>query len=349
MPRLAIFLHPGLQMPASCAISAFAARFGRCWPSASALIIALLALGLVCAPDPVLARAIGAAGDHRHGAAAPGPDLQAGQETDRQVGHEAGHEAGAAGAPELPIAEALRLLCADQAPQKPGPQPQPQPHAGLPTRPTLALMGTIPLYWGEADGLAELLAGTQRTHWARPLLEACYHVAPLDYLSAPALEGHRRLLLAQPRGLTAEENVALDAWVRAGGRLLLFADPLMTGESRYGFGDRRRPQDTALLSPILAHWGLAMQFAPQEGDPLPDLREIAGNPVPVEQAGRFVPIADGKTCAFDAAGLLAKCHIEQGFVLMMADAALLNLYHAPQGSASALARLAAQVFALPGD
>ena len=83
-----------------------------------------------------------------------------------------------------------------------------------------------------------------------------------------------RLLLAQPRALSGPENVALDAWVRGGGHLLLFADPMMTGESRFGIGDRQRPQDVILLSPILNRWCRDPQFD-QNQPQWPDLRELA--------------------------------------------------------------------------
>src|SRR5688500_18207995 len=126
--------------------------------------------------------------------------------------------------------------------------------------PELGLMGTIPIYWGEAGDFGEVLAGSGNAHWARARLETDYQLSPLDTLDEDSLAGIDLLLLAQPRALSPAENVALDAWVRGGGRLLLFADPMLTGESRFAIGDRRRPQDVILLSPILDHWGLAVAF-----------------------------------------------------------------------------------------
>jgi len=126
--------------------------------------------------------------------------------------------------------------------------------------PELGIMGTIPIYWGESAGFGDVLAGKGTPHWAKAQLEAHYRLLPLDMLSPDSLDGLDFLLLAQPRALSPAENVALDDWVRAGGRLLLFADPLMTGGSSFPIGDRRRPQDVALISPILDHWGLSMAF-----------------------------------------------------------------------------------------
>jgi hypothetical protein len=100
-------------------------------------------------------------------------------------------------------------------------------------RPALVLMGTVPIFWGEADGFADLLDASEAGHWARAMLERDYALVAADYLSAVTLAPHRFLLLAQPRAFSAEENHALDGWVRNGGKVLLFADPMMTGHSRF--------------------------------------------------------------------------------------------------------------------
>ena len=220
-------------------------------------------------------------------------------------------------------------------------------HAQEPARPQLALMGTVPIYWGEADGLAGMLDTTATGHWARPVLEREFELVPLDYLSAEALAPHRVLMLAQPRALSAEENVALDGWVRGGGRLLLFADPMMTGHSHYGLGDRRRPQDVALLSPILAHWGLDLLFdAEQPGG----LRQIEGDgwSLPVNLAGQM-QARDGGTCLFEAGGLLARCRLGEGEALVVADAALLDLEMPHMDSAKGLQDLLAAIIGKSGE
>jgi hypothetical protein len=222
-----------------------------------------------------------------------------------------------------------------------GTPPSPDARAGL------GLMGTIPLYWGEAAGLTELLAGEADAHWARAQLEAGFRLHPLPALTDEELAGLRFLLLAQPRALAPAENVALDAWVRGGGRLLLFADPLLTGESRFALGDRRRPQDVILLSPILRHWGLELRFADDQA-PGPALREIAGRPVPVNLPGHFAPVEDdavgGGDCLVEGEALLANCTIGEGRVLVVADAALLDLEHPAPEAAPALAMLVERAF-----
>lgn len=233
------------------------------------------------------------------------------------------------------------LLCAAATPLAAQDVPAPPP-----ARPPLALMGTIPIYWGEADGLSALLDGSATPHWARAELERHWQLVPLDHLDGGALDGLDRLLLAQPRAFTAPENVALDAWVRGGGRLLLFADPLLTGESRFALGDRRRPQDVVLLSPILTHWGLRLEFDENQ-PPAVQMREFAGTALPVRLAGRLVADADAGpdvACTVEAAGLVAACALGQGQVLVVADAALLDLHDPAPCAAPALAALVARLF-----
>ena len=205
-------------------------------------------------------------------------------------------------------------------------------------RPALALMGTVPIYWGEADGLTDLLAGAGAGHWARPVLERRFTIEPVSYLSAEALAGHRLLLLAQPRALSAQENVALDAWVRGGGRLLLFADPLMTGESRFNIGDRRRPQDVALLSPILAHWGLDLRFDEGQADSLRAV-DLLGAALPVKLAGTFAPMAQDAPCRLLAEDVVAHCTFGAGEALIVADAAMLDIEGPWPGAEGALGAL----------
>ncbi len=215
-------------------------------------------------------------------------------------------------------------------------------------RPPLALMGTVPIYWGEAAGLDEMLNGHAPPHWARGVLEEGFTLAPLDYLSAEALAGHRSLLMAQPRGLSAEENVALDAWVREGGTLLLFADPMMTGESRFHLGDRRRPQDVALLSPILAHWGLALEFDPAQPTG-PQMVDHFGDSLPVNQRGRLSHVGDADYCNIPGEALLAHCVIGQGQAMIVADAAMLDIAGPYTDAEAALRWLLGHVFENFGD
>ncbi|MCL6252163.1 GldG family protein [Altererythrobacter sp. KTW20L] len=217
-----------------------------------------------------------------------------------------------------------------------------------PARPQLALMGTVPIYWGEAEGLEGLLDTSESGHWARPVLEREFELVPIDYLSADALAPHSTLMMAQPRALSAEENVALDAWVRDGGNLLLFADPMMTGHSHYGLGDRRRPQDVALLSPILAHWGLELHFNEDQPAGL-QMLEIDNAQVPVNLPGLFVLRDPEAGCNVTQESVQALCLIGEGTALLYADAAMLDFDGPHPGAETMLADLAGAMAAGFGE
>lgn len=186
-------------------------------------------------------------------------------------------------------------------------------------------MTTLPLIWGEAGDVGELLKSEAKPGWVRQELESRFVLEPLDTLDEAALARLDRLVLAQPRALSPDENVALDAWVRGGGKLLLFADPMLTRHSRYPVGDKRRPQDVILLSPILSHWGLELLLddAQAEGERMID---IHGVEVPVNLPGHLRTVA-ASHCTIAKDGVLARCSVGSGNVLILADAAVLDDAH----------------------
>lgn len=215
-------------------------------------------------------------------------------------------------------------------------------------RPDLLLMGTVPIYWGEASGFDELLGGEQAGHWLRPVIERRYDLVPVDFLTEEVLADRRFLLMAQPRALAPSENVALDAWVRGGGKLLLLADPMMTGESRFALGDRRRPQDVALLSPILSHWGLELLM---DDDQLPGLREIPGQegPIPVNLAGHFALAGETAACSLSHEAVVASCRLGTGRAIVIADAALVDFEGPHPHAESAIEALMRRAFSETGE
>lgn len=191
---------------------------------------------------------------------------------------------------------------------------------------TTGLFTTLPILWRETHDLGELLNSDAPPHWAQGALAAHGRLQPLDTLAGKSgklpLPDRALLVMAQPRGLSPGENVALDDWVRAGGRVLLFADPMLTSESTFAIGDKRRPQDVALLSPILARWGLELQF--DEDQPLgEDAVALLGGTIPVHLPGRFA--LRGRACRLLADGLAARCRIGKGVVVAVADAALFEV------------------------
>lgn len=218
----------------------------------------------------------------------------------------------------LALAASLGAAACHGAPE---PQRSPESSDTL-TRPALGLMTTLPLIWGEAEDIGEMLGPGAAAGWVRQALDRSYALKPLDTLDTNALAGLDRLVLAQPRVLSPAENVALDAWVRGGGSLLLFADPMLTRHSRFPIGDRRRPQDVILLSPLLNHWGLDLRF--DEDQPAGErIVEVGGVALPVNVAGAF-SLRPGNACILEAEGVMARCRIGKGRVLVVADAAVLD-------------------------
>lgn len=251
-----------------------------------------------------------------------------------------------------------------------GDDPVPQLHR-------IGLSTSLPILWGESDDVRELLASGAPRSWAGDALAETGVVVPLDSLADAQgrlpLPAGAVLVLAQPRPLAPQENVALDRWVRAGGRLLLFVDPMLTQPSRYPPGDPRRPQDMAMLSPILAHWGLELQFDPAQPSGERSVR-LGWGAFPVNLPGRFRRLgisgdetgdrgndgtasylaASGKSgggtagCALVAAEILADCGVGAGRVLAVADAALFEEPGDPSNLAARRKALFGLLFLLTG-
>ncbi len=195
-------------------------------------------------------------------------------------------------------------------------------------RPELLLMTGLPIVWGETGPFDP--AG--RPAAAYRLLQQEYAVRPLDHLDARTLSGGRLMLLAQPRMLEPTELVALDDWVRRGGRLLLLADPALRWPSRLPLGDLRRPPPASLLSPLLGHWGLRLETAPDRPLVVDHLRaRAATRRLALAAPGRFAALGD--RCRVGPRDFLAFCRIGAGRVLLVADADLLHdhLWAGPGG------------------
>jgi hypothetical protein len=157
-------------------------------------------------------------------------------------------------------------------------------------RPTLALLTSLPLVFGEQMSLE---AGGSA---ALTRLERTYQVVPINVADAASLKGKRLLLMAQPRAQPAEALVDLDRWVHRGGRLLLLADPQLDWPSQRPLGDALRPPPMFADTGLLRHWGLTLSSA--------------------GLAGRECDIADE--------GLIARCSIGRGQATVIADADFIN-------------------------
>ena len=180
------------------------------------------------------------------------------------------------------------------------------------SKPELFLLTPLPLVWSESFGLE------QPDSPALKALEAAYRVTPVDLPSK--LPERRLLLAAQPRALPAEELVALDAWVWRGGRLLLLADPVLEWRIELPLGDPRRPPAAFPDTGLLQHWGLRLDAPDERG---PKQLRLGGRPVLVGSPGSLARVAGG--CAVSDGGLMARCAIGAGAVVVIADADFLNL------------------------
>lgn len=209
----------------------------------------------------------------------------------------------------------------------------------------LGLFTTLPIYWGEEADIASMLEASSEPAWVRSALEERASLKPLDTLEANSLGDLDRVILAQPRPLAPSENVAFDNWLRAGGKALIFADPALTQESRFHLGDPRRPHDTVLLSPLLTRWGLELRF--DEGQTESEREARYGDlALPVRLAGEFSARGEepAAECAIADGGLVARCSVGEGEVLLVADAALLETDRESTERRVALEALTASIF-----
>jgi hypothetical protein len=179
-------------------------------------------------------------------------------------------------------------------------------------RPELFLLTALPLVWSEDFGL------DQPGSPALERLQQDYRVTPVDLPSD--LPDGALLLAAQPRALPAEELVALDKWVRAGGRMLLLADPMLEWPSELPLGDRRRAPMGYADTGLLKRWGLRLDAPEQRGS---KQAAIGGQAVLTASPGTLVAL--GKGCDLAGGGLVARCRIGKGEAIVIADADILNV------------------------
>jgi len=91
-------------------------------------------------------------------------------------------------------------------------------------------------------------------------------------------------------------------------------------------GTARRPPPVGLLAPLLGHWGLDLGTA---ADRSVRLEEVEERRLAVAAPGSFR--ARSAACEVEGGGLVARCSIGRGKVLLVADADLLHdgLWAAP--------------------
>lgn len=189
--------------------------------------------------------------------------------------------------------------------------PEPLPERPPAERPALLLLTSLPLMFGEGFSLEQNGSPALRA------LERRYRVTPISVTAPAELAKGKLLLMAHPPAQPAEDLVALDAWVRRGGRVLLLADPMLEWPSEHPLGDPLRPAPMFMDTGLLAHWGLRLDAPDVRG---PSSKMLAGFEVQTSSPGKLF----GK-CAISADRFVAHCRIGKGRATIVADADLLNV------------------------
>ena len=178
-------------------------------------------------------------------------------------------------------------------------------------RPVLLLLTSLPLMFNEDFSLEG--GGSD----ALTALEKHYRVVPISVTDAGELAKGRLLLMAHPLAQTAENLVALDTWVRRGGRALLLADPMLEWPSKRRLGDPLRPPPMFADTGLLGHWGLRLESPDKRG---PKTAKLAGYEIMTASPGSLF----GDRCRISADRLVADCPIGKGRAIVIADADVLD-------------------------
>jgi len=193
--------------------------------------------------------------------------------------------------------------------REPAAPPPPRPAA---ERPALLLLTSLPLMFAENFSLEG--GGSP----ALKALQSRYRIVPISVTDEADLAKGRILLMAHPRAQPAEDLVALDQWVRGGGRVLLLADPMLEWASGRALGDPLRPPSMFMDTGLLAHWGLTLEAPEERG---PKVGRIGGADVLTASPGTL----SGSACVVGGGGLVAHCRIGKGHATVIADADFLNV------------------------
>lgn len=189
--------------------------------------------------------------------------------------------------------------------------PKPLPPIEGSQRSTLLLLTSLPLMFGEDFSLQG--GGSP----VLTKLQTRYRVVPISVTAPAELAKGKLLLMAHPNAQPAEDLVALDDWVRRGGRVLLLADPMLEWPSKRPLGDPLRPSPMFADTGLLAHWGLTLEAPAERG---PHERQIAGFRVATISPGEL-----SGQCSISADKLIADCRVGKGRAIVIGDADWLNV------------------------
>ena len=191
-------------------------------------------------------------------------------------------------------------------------------------RPGLAVLTSLPIVFPEQFTLQAPAAPALKA------LQSRYRIVPISVTDAQSLGQARFLLMAQPQAQPAEALVELDQWVRAGGRVLLLADPELEWQSERPLGDALRPPLAFPDTGLLVHWGLRLD-APDRRGP----RSIAIGDVEIRANSPGSLVATTAGCVVGPERLIARCRIGEGQAIVVADADFINAGRIEGGAGSA--------------
>lgn len=186
--------------------------------------------------------------------------------------------------------------------------------------PAVTMLTGLPLRWSASPSIAAMIAEGTNEDPALARLAAAGPMALVDSLADHVPPPGGTLLIAHPRALAPQELVAIDAFVRGGGRAVVLADALSGWLARHPLGDPRNAPITSLLTPLLDHWGVTLGAAPVGGSEAIPV-DIDRARLRLFSAGRFDRLPP--RCNAYAERHVARCRIGQGEVWLIGDADLL--------------------------
>lgn len=181
------------------------------------------------------------------------------------------------------------------------------------SKPPLLLLTSLPLMFGEDFAINNVGSPALRA------LQGRYRVLPISVADSNELAKGRLLLMAHPRAQTPENLVALDDWVRSGGRVLLLADPMLEWPSERPLGDPLRPTPMFADTGLLEHWGLRLDAPDRRG---PRQMKLGSYDIIANSPGSLAG-----DCEIEADGLVARCAVGRGKATVIADADLIDVDH----------------------
>lgn len=202
---------------------------------------------------------------------------------------------------------------------------------------SVTMMTSLPLRWTGGGDLAAMIAGGLAEDPALLRLQAAGRVDLVDSLADMDLPPDGTLLLAHPRALPPADLVAVDRFVRGGGRAVILADALSGWPVPHPLGDPRNPPLTSLLTPLFDHWGVTLAAA-DAAEEAPIVVDVGAMRLRLFSAGRFERLPPG--CRSWGRGRVAHCPVGRGDAWLVGDADLLfvPLWSAPMASAPHLRR-----------